>query len=329
MIDSKEAFYFLLPNVSDRSWVNTVWGDVRPLADVYLKNNTLESNGFQKLKKLHFSNKMNKRFWIPFKWVWDAVYPIKPSMLDPNKKNYLIFHSGVKFSPRYLHKLKRDYNIRVVLYLPDTLVGLNIAHNEAEWKRYCKYYEIDQVYSFDPEDCRRYGFKFFDIYSIIPELPRAEEDNDLFYIGFCRTKERLDLVRSIYECVHGKVKCDFRMIGVQEGDMQPSDGIIYNEPLGYPDVIKETLKSRCILEIMNPGQKGNTLRYKEAVCYGKKLLSNNPDILTSKYYDPRWMQYFENIEDIDIEWLLSNETPTYNYDGEYSPIRLLEMLLDK
>lgn len=321
------SFYIILPNVNKGSWVTAVWDDLTPYATIHLNNSTIKTPWLQKLKKIHFSNSANKKVWLPFKGIWNSTFPIKPSDLDPKKQNYIIFHSGVKFSPSYIRMLKREYNVCIVYYLPDTVAGFNVAHNEAEWIRYKEYYQIDYVFSFDPEDCKRYGFEFFDIYS---KMEHAEEPvvNDLFYIGSCRTMSRLELVQGVYDRIGKKAKCDFRMIGVAEEDKKSADGITYNQPLGYPDVIKETLKSRCILEIMNPGQHGNTLRYKEAVCYNKKLLSNNPDILTSKYYNPKWLQYFEKPEDIDVEWLLNGETPDYGYEGEYSPVNLLKLILD-
>lgn len=325
----KSTFHLILPNSLPDSWGVAVWGDLEPYATIHLNNSTVKTPWLQKLKKIHFSNSANKKVWVPFKGIWNSTFPIKPSDLDPQKRNYIIFHSGVKFSPSYIRMLKRDYNVCIVYYLPDTLAGLSVAHNEEEWKRYKEYYQIDYVFSFDPEDCKRYGFEFFDIYSKRADAEASNVVIDLFYIGSCRTKSRLELVQGIYDHIGNKAKCDFRMIGVAEEDMKSADGITYNQPLGYPDVINETLKSRCILEIMNPGQHGNTLRYKEAVCYGKKLLSNNPDILTSKYYNPKWMQYFEKPEDIDVDWLNNGETPDYGYEGEYSPVRLLQMVLSK
>jgi len=321
------SFHIILPNVNKDSWVTAVWQKVASYATIHQNNTTIKTPCLQKLKKIHFSNTANKKVWVPFKCIWNSSFPIKSTDLDPAKRNYIIFHSGVKFSPSYIRMLKRDYNVCIVYYLPDTLAGLNVAHNEVEWKRYKEYYQIDYVFSFDPEDCKRYGFEFFDIYSKV-EQADVSETNDLFYIGSCRTKSRLDLVQGVYDRIANKAKCDIRMIGVVDQDMKSAEGIIYNQPLGYPDVIKETLKSRCILEIMNPGQHGNTLRYKEAVCYNKKLLSNNPDILTSKYYNPRWMQYFEKPKDIEVDWLLNGENPVYQYEGEYSPTNLLDRIVN-
>ena len=320
-------FYIILPNASPESWGRWVWSDAEERAVVFLNNTMVQDRRLVKLKKAHFSNELNKHVWLPLKTIWDSTYPVRAEMFDPRQKNYIIFQSGVKFSPHYLRRLKRECNCQTVLYLPDTLAGLNIARNREEWKRYRQHYEIEQVYSFDQEDCQKYGLTFFDFYSVTNVLPAGTPvDTDLFYVGSCRSRERLMMARAIYSRVKENARCDFRMIGVAESEVNAEDGIIYNHPMPYSDVVMQNQRSCCILELVNAGQHGNTLRFKEAVCYNRKLLTNNPDVLKSKYYNPRWIQYFEKPEDIDMNWITNGDTPDFRYDSEYSPLRLLEMI---
>ena len=72
------------------------------------------------------------------------------------------------------------------------------------------------------------------------------------------------------------------------------------------------------------GQVALTLRPYEAVVYNKKLLTNNKTILSFKYYNPRYMHYFEKIEDIDWNWVARKEKVNYEYEGDFSPIYLLQ-----
>lgn len=320
-------FYIFLPNSDCESWGRWVWSDAEERAFVSLRNTNVSSSFLTNLKKIHFSNTINKKFWIPLKTIWDYTYPIKINLIDPNANNFIIFHSGVKFSPYYLRKLKKERNVQIVLYLPDTLAALNIAHNEKEWDRYKNHYLIDQVYSFDMEDCKRYGLKFFDFYSITNVLPADTPiETDLFYVGSCRNPHRIKLAIDVLDRVRDVMRCDFRMISVPKDKMYQVDGIIYNQPMPYSEVVKKNQRSRCILELVNAGQRGNTLRFKEAICYNRKLLTNNPAVLQSKYYNPRWIHFFETPEDIDINWITNGEIPDFKYSGEYSPLKLLEMI---
>lgn len=46
----------------------------------------------------------------------------------------------------------------------------------------------------------------------------------------------------------------------------------------YQENIQHTLHTRCLLEIMQQGGLGYTQRVMEAICEGKKLLTNNSTI---------------------------------------------------
>ena len=37
-----------------------------------------------------------------------------------------------------------------------------------------------------------------------------------------------------------------------------------------------------------------------------------------KYYDARYMKYFKNIDDIDIEWVKRREKVDYGYKDDFS-----------
>ena len=56
----------------------------------------------------------------------------------------------------------------------------------------------------------------------------------------------------------------------------------------------------------------------EAVIYNKRLITKNEEIKELPYYDSRYMQYFEKIEDIDWEWLRTDEKVDYHYKGDFS-----------
>ena len=107
-----------------------------------------------------------------------------------------------------------------------------------------------------------------------------------------------------------------------EGDA----GIHFNKHLPYSDMLKILPNVQCILDIPQEDQAALTLRPYEAVVYNKKLLTNNKRIKSFKYYDNRYMQYFERVEDIDWDWLVSDINVNYGYQGDFSPYHLLNQL---
>ena len=68
--------------------------------------------------------------------------------------------------------------------------------------------------------------------------------------------------------------------------------------MDYKEVIDIVKQSNCILEVVQEGQNGITLRTMEAVCYGKKLLTNNKNIVKYPFYDSKYISVFEDIDDI-------------------------------
>lgn len=112
---------------------------------------------------------------------------------------------------------------------------------------------------------------------------------------------------------------NFYFVGVSDEQKKYSDSIKYNQFLKYEDVLKFTISSNCLLEIVNENQEGNTLRFKEAVCYNKKLLTNNKNVIKSKYYDPKFIHVFSDVNNIDTKWLQEKVDVDYSYCGDFSP----------
>lgn len=321
-------FFVVINDVTEDSWSTSIWRDIENVAKIFLNNNMLNNRLLKKLKKLHFSNKINRLFWIPFKGLWNRSFCIQYHDLNANNRNYIIFQSNVKFSPTYIDVLKNKKNVCIVLYLPDTVAELGIAKNINEFKRYCNYYKIDMVFSFDPSDCIKYNLVFFDIYSSMKEnnMDWVGKQNSLFYVGNCRNKKRLELLIKMYQVLSEKVRCDFNLVGVHIKDMAYKDKISYNKPLAYSEIVKKIQMSNCILELVNEYQTGNTLRFKEAVCYNKKILTNNRNIISNSYYNSKFVRVFDDIFEIDYKWLNMIEEVDYKYKGDFSPMHLLKLI---
>lgn len=73
----------------------------------------------------------------------------------------------------------------------------------------------------------------------------------------------------------------------------------------------------------------NTLRFWEAVIYNKKLYTNWAGAVNSPYYDSRFMRVFNNPDEIDYDFIKERIWVNYNYQGELSPVKYLEILTRK
>ena len=184
-----------------------------------------------------------------------------------------------------------------------------------------------EAFSFDEKDAFTYGFTpTINIYSK-HDLKTKTASTDLFFIGYAIDK--LKLLRLVAEGAQNKNRLRIMVLGVKKDDQCSDDGIAYmTRYLEYTDVLNYVSETNCILEIVQSGQVGPTMRYFEAVCYNKKLLTNNENIVNFPFYNPLYMKVFRSVADIDFDWVSKYEPICYNYSNEFSPKGLIDCILD-
>lgn len=114
-------------------------------------------------------------------------------------------------------------------------------------------------------------------------------------------------------------------------DIRGKDGdtIVFNNDVDIRDNIQNVVNSNCILEPMHAGYQAITFRYLEAVCYNRKLLTGNADVVNMKYYNPDYIKVYKSLDDIDWEWVKRKENVDYGYEGDYSPETFLDYIRTK
>ena len=140
---------------------------------------------------------------------------------------------------------------------------------------------------------------------------------DMFHIG------HLNLLRQ------AKALCDTLVVGIN------SDALVQQYKNKTPvvnehDRMEIVSALRCVDDVVLCDTLKKTDMWKrlhfEAVCMNKKLLTNNPYIVSFPFYNPKWMRIFSSLEDIDIEWIRNREKIDYGYNGEFSPVHLIDYL---
>jgi hypothetical protein len=87
------------------------------------------------------------------------------------------------------------------------------------------------------------------------------------------------------------------------------------------------MKTNCILEVVQNNQAAVTLRTLEAIYYGKKLLTNNKNIKKYSFYNPKYIQVFSDVNEIDFDFVKKKIDVRYEYHNECSPINLLKYIV--
>lgn len=188
---------------------------------------------------------------------------------------------------------------------------------------------FDVSYTFDNLDAQKHGLRYWNtIYSQRKECLEIIPSIDLYFCG--AEKGRLQQIVSIAnQCQNIKIRYKMDVVFNQkcDKDICQYDDVTVHENgafLRYQEVLQKTLQARCILEIVQAGQRSPTLRPFEAVCYHRKLLTNNPEIFNFSYYDPRYIQYFDQPDKINWDWIRQNNDVDFNYQNDFSPNAFFE-----
>lgn len=301
-----------------------MWSDLKKVDNVSFFDYVIDpSKSFLNLlHHLHFSFAINSAVPLPFQSLWKRQYMIRLEDISINKRTCIIFTdiSACRVDTKFLEKLHDISSVTMVL----VLVNIYSSKDKLLDKR--KEF-FDLIYSFDEVDSKRYGFIHHPtFYSVVRDDNCSNSiDSDAFFVGVSKGN-RHDILKYIFESIQIRNgNSDFYISGCKE-QINRQSGIHYDEWLDYNAVLDHVMKSNCVVEIMGEGQVGLTLRSMEAIVYNKKLLTNNKSVKSLSYYDSGYIQYYEDISDIDIDFILDRENVNYHYKGEFSPIHFLELI---
>lgn len=274
------------------------------------------------LYRVHNSISINKIIRLPFKSIW---YPfVFENTFSDNKP---ICFVCIRYpSVEYLRYLRGKYlNCKIVVMCRDLL---------KVWRERYDSYSQAEIYdywmSYDEKECKKYGFPHFDEFESKIEIPLDKNYPlaDLLFIG--RSKGRLQKLLSLYDYLEARgVKCYFVLFDIPEQDKVERKGIEYiSKPMSYYDMLRQTVNSKCVLDINQEEAAGYTSRFLEAVMFNKKLITNNQYIKDTKFYNPKYMLCIESEKDIDVNFLNNDIEVDYHYENEFSPLNRIYQIDD-
>lgn len=319
-IAGKQFFdeYILIAPGSD--YGRAMWSDIALLENGTILDNVLRptSRMLSLLHHIHFSFTINRKMHLPFQGIWKKLYSIQSVTFEKNKKYCVIYTdvSAARTDYKYLENLSKKDNITLFLVMVNTMERrAGLMENRFPY--------FSAIFSFDEQDAKRYGFIHHPTNYSMVDIPDIKTiRSDAFYVGV--SKGRANLLAAIYEVlIRDGAKAEFYVAGISKKEKRRK-GIHYNEWLSYPLVLKHIQECNCIVEVMDGNQRGLTLRTMEAICYNKKLLTNNPIMKESRYYKSGSIQVFSTPDEINVEFVKDRSPVDYRYEGEFSPIHLLE-----
>ena len=294
----KYNFVFFFANYD--YWKAILGKELYNSPNVRIYKGAFEGNSIlQKLFKIHWSYKINRRIRLPFKRIWfNKMYTQHfnnnlPLCFVYMGGNYIYADGG--FTKYVRKKDKRNKQI--------------ILHNDLITKK-CDYdysiirNKVDLATTYDISEAKRFNIHYFreDTYSRIIDLPdHVDFDTDVYFLG--AAKDRLKEIIGTYKVLaNSGLKCKFLIAGVKKEDQFQAPGIEFITGISYEENIKNVLKSRCILEIIQKGSVDITTRALEAIAYQRKLLTNCQTI-PNEYFNQRQLQVFVLPDEIDTSFI--------------------------
>lgn len=275
----------------------------------------------KKLCSLCFAFDMNtKSFRMPFKKIW---YPICTGIPDSDDEIVFLFWGTFTLcSSQYRKYLKRHFpNCKITFTMFDLakwcLQETNDMKNIKEF--------ADAIFSYDIDDVKSYGLTFHrDAFSVLPKemIEGGSVESDLNFCG--KAKDRYKEILAVYDSARkAGVECDFNIPKLPQEEKAVYPELAGSAYIPYIDYIKRIQGANCLLEICQSGKKQYTLRPWEAIAYGKKILTNNKEFLNEKFYNPDYIQVYENPESIDWNWVKEKRKVDYQYIDKLSVDKLL------
>lgn len=280
------------------------------------------------LFRLHTSKKINNLVSLPGKayWIKHNNYAKIFPFVSTEQYHIILFNTSLEFFPeKDLIALSERNNVEITIVLIDSC-----GKKETRLFEYYKSrINFKNVITFDLLDAEKYGYTYsHEMYSKFPVADQQRKRiSDIYFIGY--NKGRAKRICALYDFLSSQnINCDFTINGSEEELTDVVNENIYtNRYASYQNVIDEIQGTKCILEMLQEGQGGTTLRYYEAVCYNKKLLTNNQDIVNYPYYKPEFMKIYKSFSDIDLQWLKMDMDVDYKYRGDFSPVNLVRRIL--
>lgn len=204
------------------------------------------------------------------------------------------------FAHIWYNDWKKDINRYDLIILFDSVLdtkAIDYIRNEIREKRFIFWYwnpvensinpnliseNLCEKWSFDLVDCKKYNLRYnktfyFDDYN----YKKSNEIYDVFFVG--RDKGRLEYLLKLEKEFNDKDIITYFYIATEE-KYSINKKKLKRPTLSYENVLDYISKSKAILEILQKGQSGASLRTMEALFYEKKLITNNKNIINYDFY---------------------------------------------
>jgi hypothetical protein len=211
-----------------------------------------------------------------------------------------------KYRENYIKTIIKNEKFDIILIIrPDLFSVASLVDLKSKTKNFKTYFFdgiyrypkkkkllplFNEIYSFEPSDCREFGFKFITNFIYELETPNSA-DAPLKYSVFNITsfdRKRFAVLLKIAKVLKEQ-KNVFKIIVKTTKKIPSTDLIeIIKNPIPLEEVKLYIKQAACMLDLgVIDKHRGLTFRVFEALGYHKKIITNNSEIATYDFYNPQ------------------------------------------
>ena len=230
--------------------------------------------------RVHHSIKINNKVKLPFKQLWN------PWTLDKECKKraengeavcFCFDGSAYRFvQSGLIEYLRKKYRGCYITFAFDGKVEIF----RQEYKNFSMDYlkqTCDLVFTYNELDAKEYGLNMLRSNLIkfkVDDYVGKAEYSDAFFVG--AAKDRLQKILEVFEILNDAgLICDFHITDVDEQEQRYQESISYNKRISYEEVLSRVAATKCVVNILEGGNGGITLRDHEAIGFKKLLITDN------------------------------------------------------
>ena len=229
---------------------------------------------YYRLRAIVHLLRLDKTNWF------DTFFALNDAMIKKYRPQLIIIIGSLIYEP-FLRQLRTRYPNISVAYSFSNIVIYFASINPAILEKYNV-----KGFSWDKDDCAKYNLIYqtpgFDL-SVFSNKINSDICYDACFIG--ADKGRYKLVKAIEsKLINSGFKTyihitpDYGFTKILHKD--------YKDKIPYKQYLEVVASSKCIIDFVQKGQVGTTMRTMEAIFSGKKLISNNARLKEYTFYHP-------------------------------------------
>lgn len=226
--------------------------------------------------------------------------------VDLKKYNLIIIFEDAKIIPIVYRHKKRT--AKIILW--NWNIKTNVQANEEK-----RYEKLCEIWTFDKNDAQKYKWRLnSQFYFNLKLSPVIKGENKSAFLA-CVDKGRYQIAKEIRNVLTGMgIECNFWLVKQKNNKYEKDDEEwIKNSSLSYSVFLKNVQNSDIIIDLVQKGQSGITVRILEAIIAGKKIITNNVSIRGNELFDKKNMYIWEDKSDMaDLYQFLNDNKCEYD-----------------